>query len=245
MKDYIVVIPARFKSSRLPGKPLVDILGKPMILRVYEQCLKAVPSNRIYIATDDSRIQEVAEAFGANVVMTSEYCMTGTDRVAEVAQQIDAEYYINVQGDEPVFNPKDITTILSSLDKYRGEIINGFCPLDREEDFRSESIPKVVFRPDGRLMYMSRSAIPGNKAKKFVFGYRQVCVYAFPAEALKKFNQVKAKTPLENEEDIEILRFTEMGYEVRMLELSQNSIAVDNPEDVDKVVKKLQNDGAQ
>ena len=241
MKDYIVVIPARYESTRLPGKPLVDILGKPMIQRVFEQCLKAVPKNRIYIATDDARIQEVAEAFGANVVMTSEHCMTGTDRVAEVAHLIDAEYYINVQGDEPVFNSEDITTVISSLETYRGEIINGYCPLDSEEDYRSESIPKVVFRPDGRLMYMSRSAIPGNKAKNFVFGYRQVCVYAFPAEALKKFNQATTKTPLENEEDIEILRFVEMGYEVRMLELSQNSIAVDNPEDVDKVVKRLQN----
>jgi len=242
VKDYIVVIPARFKSTRLPGKPLVDIIGKPMIQRVYEQCLKAVPSDRVYVATDDSRIQEVAESFGAKVVMTSEHCLTGTDRVAEVAEQIDAEYYINVQGDEPVLNPKDITTILSNLKRYRGEIINGFCPLDSEDDYNCESIPKVVFRPDGRLMYMSRSAIPGNKTKNFIFGYRQVCVYAFPAEALKKFNQANIKTPLEKAEDIEILRFMEIGYEVRMLELSQNSIAVDNPEDVDKVVKRLQNE---
>ena len=113
--NYIVVIPARYDSTRLPGKPLVDIAGKPMIQRVYEQCIRAVESNRVYVATDDDRIRSVCESFGAKVVMTSSQCLTGTDRVAEVSRKIDARYYINVQGDEPIFNPADIKLLVDQL----------------------------------------------------------------------------------------------------------------------------------
>ena len=239
MLDYVIVIPARYQSSRLPGKPLVDILGEPMIKRVFNRCLLAVPREKIYIATDDDRIKEVADGFGAQVVMTSSDCLTGTDRVAELAEIIDADYYINVQGDEPVFNPDDLSRVINLIDRYPGEIINGYCGINSREDFYSLSIPKVVFRPDGRLMYMSRFAIPGSKAGKFKRGYRQVCVYAFPKGPLLDFSSKRAKSPLEEIEDIEILRFLEMGYEVRMVELSSDSLAVDNPEDINKVVERL------
>jgi 3-deoxy-manno-octulosonate cytidylyltransferase (CMP-KDO synthetase) len=242
MKKYVVVIPSRYESKRLPGKPLIDILGKPMIQRVYERCLKAVDNKHIYIATDDNRIKLVAENFGANVIMTSTDCMTGTDRVAEFSQHIKAEYYINVQGDEPVFNPKDITEVVKSIDKFNGEIINGFCQINNENDFYSLSIPKVVFRPDGRLMYMSRSPIPGNKVNLFNFGFRQVCIYAFPQHSLIEFTKQSFKTPLEGEEDIEILRFLELGFDVRMLKLSNDSISVDHKEDITKVIKKIKNE---
>ena len=127
MEKYILVIPARYDSKRLPGKPLIDILGKPMIQRVYEKCLEVVTHEHIYIATDDNRIKLVVEGFGAKVIMTSKECLTGTDRVAEVAQNIKAEYYINVQGDEPLFNPNDIQKVINSIDRYNGEIINGYC----------------------------------------------------------------------------------------------------------------------
>ncbi|MCE2711953.1 MAG: 3-deoxy-manno-octulosonate cytidylyltransferase, partial [Cryomorphaceae bacterium] len=153
--------------------------------------------------------------------------------------KIDAEYYINVQGDEPLFNPKDLSQLLASIEDNNGEIINGYCPITNEVDFISVSIPKVVFRPNGRLLYMSRSPIPGNKIANFNFGYRQVCAYAFPKEALLKFSSLKQKTPLEQEEDIEILRFLEIGFEVTMIPMSSESIAIDHPEDVDKVCEKL------
>tara|TARA_B110000114_G_scaffold176208_1_gene206594 strand:- start:7057 stop:7797 length:741 start_codon:yes stop_codon:yes gene_type:complete len=242
MRKYILVIPARYESSRFPGKPLTDILGKPMIQWVYERCLKAVKNEFIYIATDDSRIKLICENFGANVVMTSKDCLTGTDRVSEVASKIQAEYYINVQGDEPLFNPLDITTVIENINLYKGEIINGYCDIESEDDFLSLSIPKVVFRPDKRLLYMSRNSIPGNKKNKFNFGFRQVCIYAFPSISLTKFRKQTNKTPLEGEEDIEILRFLELGFEVRMLKLSNDSIAVDNPIDVNKVIKKIKNE---
>jgi len=235
----IVVIPARMTSSRLPGKPLINILGKSLIQRTYEQCLKAVPANRIYVATEDKAIYIHCEERNMQVLMTSKNCLTGTDRVAEVAEQIHADYYINVQGDEPLINPQDIIDVEKSLGKYLGEVINGYAPIDKEIQFRSLTIPKVVCRPDGRLLYMSRSPIPGNKKNEFIKSWKQVCIYAFPKLALLAFAEKKKKTELEGFEDIEVLRFLEMGYEVRMLQLSKDSIAVDTPEDVIKVIEKI------
>jgi 3-deoxy-manno-octulosonate cytidylyltransferase (CMP-KDO synthetase) len=242
MKDYLIVIPARYQSSRLPGKPLIDLKGKSMILRTYEKCLEVVPKDKIFVATDDERIYDHCISNAMNVLMTSSECLTGTDRVAEVAKIIPAEYYINVQGDEPLFNPDDILKVVSCLKDNNGKIINGYCSINNKEDFFSTSIPKVVFRPDGRLLYMSRSPIPGNKNGEFILGNRQVCVYAFPKNALEQFSSQPTKTPLENEEDIEIIRFLELGYEIFMIELSDDSIAVDNPNDVEKVLKRLSNE---
>ena len=234
----IIVIPARIQSSRLPRKPLIQIAGKSLIQRTYERCNLAVPKERIYVATDNSEIFKHCEQNDIQVLMTSENCLTGTDRVAEVAEQIEADYYINVQGDEPLMNPQDIIDTIKAAEKYNGEIINGYAPID-EQDYLSLTVPKVVLRPDGRLLYMSRSPIPGNKNAVFQKAWRQVCVYAFPKVTLKKFKKQAKKTLLEAEEDIEILRFLELGYEVRMIPLSVDSISVDMPEDVERVKLKL------
>lgn len=237
--EFIVVIPARYKSTRFPGKPLVDLCGKSMLLRTYEQCLKALDSKFIYVATEDQRIVDHCNEYNMNVILTSDNCLTGTDRIAEVASKIKADYYINVQGDEPLFNPEDITKVLGLLPQCNGEILNGYCEITDPEQYVSVSVPKVVFTPSGKLLYMSRSPIPGNKNGQFVKAWRQVCIYAFPHNSLVAFSQAEGKTPLEFEEDIEILRFLELGYDVRMIELSDDSIAVDNPEDVEKVIAKL------
>lgn len=237
---YIVVIPARMASSRLPGKPLIDIAGKSLIQRTYEQCIKAVPHSLIYVATDDTIIEDHCINLGIQVVMTSTECLTGTDRVAEVARKIDADVYINVQGDEPLMNPDDISQTIEAAINHPGEVINGYAEIDSEDLYRSLTIPKVVFRPDGRLLYMSRSPIPGNKKSSFITSWRQVCVYAFPKDALMAYASKGAKTPLEEMEDLEIIRFLELGYEVRMIKLSVDSIAVDTPEDVKKVIEYLQ-----
>jgi 3-deoxy-manno-octulosonate cytidylyltransferase (CMP-KDO synthetase) len=238
--NYLVVIPARKASSRLPGKPMVDILGKSMIRRTYEQCTKAVAPNKVVVATDDEEIINHCENQDMNAIMTSPDCLTGTDRIAEVAERMDADYYINVQGDEPVMNPADITRTIDALNTYPGEIINGFAPIEDEQQYWSKATPKLVLRPDGRLLYMSRAPIPGNKTGAFNQSWRQVCVYAYPKQSLREFAGKGAKTPLEAEEDLEILRFLEMGYEVRMVELSTDSIAVDLPEDVERVKAYLQ-----
>ena len=240
--NYIVVIPARYKSSRLEGKPLIDLNGIPMIIRTYRQCLKAVPSNLIYIATDHDLIKKTCSKEGIQVVMTSSNCLTGTDRVAEVSEKIHAETYVNVQGDEPLFNPDDLKLLLKEIKKYPNDIITGYCEIDNELMHKDIHVPKVVIRPDGRLLYASRAPIPSNKLNTFQKGWRQVCAYAFPKAVLKIFSSVKKKTELEEIEDIEYLRFLELGLEVRTLRMSKKSLAVDTPEDVilaKKMISKL------
>lgn len=240
---YAVIIPARYQSSRLPGKPLIDLNGVPMIVRTYRQCIKACSPDLVYVATDDYRIKELCESYNISVLMTSDQCMTGTDRIAECTKQLDADLYINVQGDEPVIDPDDISRIIEEAVKYPEDILNGYCEITDEDLFRSPGIPKVVMRPDGRLLYMSRAAIPATKSLAFDTAWRQICLYAFPRKALEEFYSKKTKTLLESMEDIEILRFLEMGYEVRMVELSDSSIAIDTEDDVRRVLERLEQEG--
>lgn len=231
----IIVIPARLSSTRLPEKPLIRIKGKSIIQRTYERCLMAYYKDMVYVATDSSKIETHCKNHGMNVVMTSEYCQTGTDRVAEFSEVIHADYYINVQGDEPVINPDDIKKIESEVANHKGKILNGYAPIKNRTEYESTSIPKVVFRPDGRLLYMSRSPIPGNKKNSFIKSWKQICIYAYSKEALKLFSDSKSKGMLEGLEDIEILRFLELGKEVQMIEVKGNSLAVDTPNDLEKV----------
>lgn len=240
---YVIIIPARYGSSRLTGKPLVNLCGTPMIVRTYRQCVKACTPEKVFVATDDKRVKEVCDQHGIQVLMTSSSCLTGTDRVAECAQLVDADIYINVQGDEPVIDPQDIVTLIGATKKYPGEVLNGFCELNEQEQFRSGSIPKVVKRADGRLLYMSRAPIPTTKSHEFVEAWRQVCIYAFPKEALKAYSKNSVKTALEQIEDIEILRFLELGWEVRMIPMSSQSLAIDTPEDIDRVKKVIRQRG--
>lgn len=237
--EVVIVIPARYRSSRFEGKPLVPLLGRPMIARVWDRCIGALPPGKIYVATDDDRIAEACQAQGIQVVMTGEDCLTGTDRVYQAAQQIQADLYINVQGDEPLLDPADITAVIDAAAKRPGRVLNAMCPIAEESDFRSTTVPKVVARPDGRLMYMSRAPIPTDKEHSFRGAMKQVCIYAFPPAALAAFAGAGAKTPMEAIEDIEILRFLELGYEVDMVEVSGASIAVDVPEDVARVERAL------
>ena len=126
----IVVIPARYTSSRFPGKPLIDLLGKTMIERVWERCCLAHPKEEVYVATEDQRIVDHCIQKGIQCILTTDHCLTGTDRIAEVAQQIKADYYVNVQGDEPVINPDDIKNIIALLQPGSSVIYNGFCAID-------------------------------------------------------------------------------------------------------------------
>jgi len=235
LKDYIAAIPARIGSSRLPRKPLVDICGKTMIERTYEAAIAVLPKDLVYIATDSEEIEAVCKTFGANVLMTSPNCMTGTDRMAEVAEQIPAKTYINLQGDEPLMAGDNIRNIVAAAQKSPDSIINGWAWIEDEAEYRSRTVPKVAIREDGRLMYMSRSPIPGTKSDEFKFSRKQICVYAFPRAALKDFASRTEKTAHEGLEDIEILRFVEMGWEVSMIELPDGSVAVDTPDDLEKV----------
>jgi 3-deoxy-manno-octulosonate cytidylyltransferase (CMP-KDO synthetase) len=167
--------------------------------------------------------------------MTSQNCLTGTDRVAEVAKKFKRRFYVNVQGDEPMCNPKDIKKIIKIAKKFPNKVIGGFTKINKKKLFYSANVPKVVMRKDGNLIYMSRAAIPSNKNRTFIKGWRQVCIYSFPSKSLKIFSNQKKKTPLENIEDLELNRFIEIGYGVKMIELSNLSTAVDTYDDLKKV----------
>lgn len=233
----IGIIPARYKSSRFPGKPLVEIAGIPMIIRVAEIVSEALGKENTYVATEDDRIKEVVEKHGFNVIMTSESCLTGTDRVWEVAQKIDADVYLNIQGDEPLLNPLDILKIAKEKENFPNYVINGMIDIGPDEDPNNINLPKVLVNNKNELIYMSRLPIPGIKdlSKGRPIYKKQVCIYAFNYEELKSFGESSEKAVYENYEDIEILRFFDFLIPIKMVETSSSSLAVDVFEDVKKV----------
>lgn len=238
--NFGVIIPARYNSSRFPGKPLVDIFGKPMIQHVWEKCCSAVGNEKVYIATDDVRIKDVVENFGGKVVMTSEECMTGTDRLAEANIKLNLDFIVNVQGDEPLINPMDINKVINAfLDT--GNVTNAMCSINSKKEFKSLSVPKVTFSKNKKLLYMSRAGIPQSKTDTNEFGFKQVCIYAFSKEQLAFFHTHNNKTYHENIEDIEILRFIESDFTVDMVEVEKGSIAVDTPDDLERVRDLIKN----
>jgi len=232
----MIIIPARYNSSRFPGKPLIDIFGKSMIERVYDVCVSALNPQSVIIATDDERIRQHCVLRKLKVVMTSPDCLTGTDRVFEASKQFNADVYINVQGDEPLIVKEDIEKVIAASDSNPNTIINAMANINSADDFYNVNIPKVVARPDGSLLYMSRAPIPANKGQEFIRGSRQVCIYAFPKKVLDDYCQQERKTALEEVEDIEILRFLELGHNVQMVSVTGNSVAVDTLEDYQKVL---------
>ena len=237
----VIIIPARYKSTRFPGKPLTLILGKPMILWVAELCAEVLPAEFVYIATEDFQIKEVVEKAGFNVVMTSNKCLTGTDRIADAATQIEADIYVNVQGDEPILNPVDILAIIETKKMHLNEVITGYSKFGDNEDPENVNIGKVVFNEDQRMVYVSRSLVPGTKTKEFVpLNYnKHVCIYAFSKKELNDYAKFGRKGTLELYEDIEILRFLDIGSNIRVVETKSASLAVDVPEDVIRVEEEI------
>ncbi len=233
----IGIIPARYQSSRFPGKPLVNILDKPLVIHVCEKVEAALGKENTYVATDDKRIADKVNEYGYQTIMTSSEALTGTDRIWEAAQQVKADIYVNVQGDEPMINPADILTIIEQKKLHPELVINGMYPLSEDEDPADVNIPKVLVNKDNSLIYMSRLPIPGMKApKKEMPTYlKQVCIYAFNYQELKLYGETQAKTEYEKYEDIEILRFFDLGIAIKMVMTSKVSLAVDNPPDVAKV----------
>lgn len=232
-RKYVIVIPARFKSTRFPGKPLAEIKGLPMIYHVWKKCTQVTHKNNIFIATDDNRIAEVCKKFSMNYKMTPLNCKTGTDRIYHFSKKIDSEIYINVQGDEPEIQPKDIKKIVKLGLKNKDKIYNGMCKVKDFKDGYKSQVPKVVFDKFRNLMYMSRAPIPNNKYLNNKFFYKQICIYSIPKKFLKIFGKMN-KTKFEKIEDIEINRFLELGYKVKMVELS-DTISIDYPSDLKKL----------
>ena len=192
--------------------------------------------DRIIVATDDDRIADVMTAVGARVAMTSSACLTGTDRVAEVAREFAADWYVNVQGDEPFVDPRAISAVMDAANCAEPGIaaINAMSPIVSESDFRSSTVPKVVCDAQKRLLYMSRAAIPTDKALSFRTAHRQVGLYAFRHSVLEAFASQASKMPLEEIEDIEILRLVELGYTIQMVDVDSPGPAIDTPEDLER-----------
>lgn len=232
--NLLVVIPARFQSTRFPGKPLADLGGSPLIEHVWRRCCRAVDAADVVVATDDERIAEVAHGFGAIVEMTSSDCLTGTDRVAEVASRHRADWYVNVQGDEPFVDPAAIQKVIEAAGTVENDVaaVNTMSVIADESEFRSSTVPKPVTDLRGRLLYMSRAAIPTDKRLGFQQAFRQVGLYAFRPSALVRYQPGAKKSPLEEIEDIEILRLLEAGEHVQMVEVPSSGIAVDTPADL-------------
>jgi 3-deoxy-manno-octulosonate cytidylyltransferase (CMP-KDO synthetase) len=237
----VVLIPARYGSSRYLGKPLVALLSKPMILWVAELSANALGKENVYIATEDERIFSVVTKAGFQAVMTSDTALTGTDRLAEAALHIDADIFINVQGDEPLLNPADIIKIAHAKQQHPDCIINGFSWISAQEDPNSVNIPKVITNEANELVYMSRAALPAFKDSKNAPTRfkKQVCIYGFTRQELLDFKNFGRKSELEYSEDIEILRFFELNKKIIMVEVTAGSLAVDIPEDVAGVELKL------
>ena len=239
--SLLVVIPARFQSTRFPGKPLADLGGSPLIEHVWKRCCRAVDPMDVVVATDDERIAAVAHDFGATVEMTSSDCLTGTDRVAEVAMRHRADWYVNVQGDEPFVDPAAIQRVIEAARTAEEDIaaVNTMSVITEESEFRSANVPKPVTDLRGRLLYMSRAAIPTDKQLGFQQAFRQVGLYAFRRSALDIYQAGARKSPLEEIEDIEILRLIESGHQVRMIPVPSSGIAIDTPDDLEQARQAL------
>lgn len=232
MLDELIVIPARYRSTRLPGKPLTMVGGLPMIVQTHARCREAAPDAEILVATDDERIAEVCRAHDIRVEMTSPDHPTGTDRVAEIAERIEARTYLNVQGDEPVCDPADISALIAAARARPDDILIGYTPLRDECEWRDPNCCKLLFGRAGRLLYIGRAAVPASKSGAFQGGWRQICLHAFPRDALRAFAATGGKTALEAIEDHEMLRFLELGMAIHVIAMSDRSVPVDRPEDV-------------
>ncbi len=240
------IIPARYKSSRFEGKPLCIIKNIPMIKRTYIQAKKSHLLDKLVVATDSLKIKEYCESEDIPVIMTSKECLTGTDRIAEVSQNEFYDLYVNIQGDEPVVDHVSIDEIVEEFKIYKNQYVayNLYKKIDINEEIHSDTIIKVITNENDELMYMSRLGVPFNKSKNKLTFRKQVCVYGFTKQALDIFSS-RDKTINEQYEDIEILRFIDMGYKVKMKETNVDSIAVDIPEDVKKVEDFLNKNGLQ
>ena len=235
----IGVIPARYKSSRFPGKPLADICGKPMIWWVYRQCKKVEDFDEVYVATDDDRIFSACKELEVEVIMTSDMHRTGTDRIGEVARKVPADLIVNIQGDEPLLEPSTIkAAILPFYENPDLQISNLMTKITDPVDAVNFTVPKVITNREGVGVYLTRATAPYPKGSINYSYYKQVCVYGFKPEALQfycdyGFKYGKAK--IEEVEDIEILRFIENGYKVQYIEVDSETVAVDTPNDLEKV----------
>lgn len=238
MKIYIV-IPARYRSSRFPGKPLANILGKPMIQHVYERAIQTEKAQRVIVATDDLRIFSVVKKFGGDVVMTSQAHQTGTDRLIEVAEKIPGDIFINVQGDEPLIRPEDIDCLIDKMIKDPACRVATLCHPVQQHEAENPNVVKVVRSASGKALYFSRRLIPYvSHDQQPIIYQKHVGVYAYRNEVLTQFKNLPY-SHLEDLEKLEQLRLIEAGIPIDVLETRRVGQGVDTPEDLETVKQIL------
>lgn len=240
----LAVIPARFASTRFPGKPLAEIAGKTMVQRVYEQVKKARTLSDVIVATDDQRIQDHVNSFGGKVIMTAENHQSGTDRCAEVAQQFpDIDIIINIQGDEPFINPLQIEELIKCFEKEETQIATLIRPITTVEELFNSSTPKVVVDKNHKALYFSRNTIPYQQKiekddwLKHHQYYKHIGIYGYRATTLKEITQLSPSS-LETSESLEQLRWLENGYSIQTTITHYQSFGIDHKEDIDKALKQ-------
>ena len=236
----VIVIPARYGSTRFPGKSLARLQGRPMIQWVWEAASRSRLTEQVVVATDDERIADVAAKFGADVVMTKKSHRSGTDRVAEVADKISAHLYVNVQGDEPLLSPSAVDDLIRGMmENPRAPIGTLAHRIESEEEWRSPEVVKVVCNRHGEALYFSRSPLPFQRAfdpkTKML---RHVGIYAYRARALETFISLKPSA-LEVAESLEQLRVLEHGLTIQVIETKYRCLGVDTPADLARVESVL------
>ncbi len=231
----IGVIPSRYESSRFPGKPLAEICGKPMIYWVYNQVIKVKEFDEVYVATDDKRIEDACRQYGMKCIMTADTHQTGTDRLGEVAQKIEADFYVNIQGDEPMIEPETIKKVVDYKAEHpETEVINTITPIKDEFEITLNTCVKVVTNDEDDGIYLSRSPIPYPKKGQDITYYKHLGLYGLSRKALLFFAEAK-RTKLEQIEDIEMLRFIENHINIKFVTVNSSTIAVDRKEDIARV----------
>jgi 3-deoxy-manno-octulosonate cytidylyltransferase (CMP-KDO synthetase) len=240
--DVIIVIPARYGSTRLPGKPLVPIAGTSMIQRVYERAKKSKLATQVIVATDDERIVKAVEGFGGVARMTRADHRTGTERVAEVAAHTEGKVYVNVQGDEPLLNPEVVDAAIEALlEEPAAEIATVATPIKLPADIMDPNVVKAVLDFDDNALYFSRAPVPwvrDSGSQLQVRHLKHLGLYVFQRDALLEYPTLPQGT-LEKIEQLEQLRWLENGWKIRVAEVEHDSVSVDVPEDVTKVEQIL------
>jgi 3-deoxy-D-manno-octulosonate 8-phosphate phosphatase (KDO 8-P phosphatase) len=235
----LIIIPARYRSSRFPGKPLADILGKPMIQHVYEKANRSKKADKVMVATDDLRIYSVVKEFGGKVVMTSPDHKSGTDRITEVVEKEKGDIYINLQGDQPLICPEDIDLLIDKMAGAPDCNIATLCHPISQQEAKNPNAVKVVLSSEGRALYFSRSLIPyAGQGTKNVSYNKHIGIYGFRRHVLVQYKNLPF-SQLESQEKLEQLRLLEAGFSIDVLETNRvNDQGVDTPEDLE-IVKKI------
>ncbi|MGN5954099.1 3-deoxy-manno-octulosonate cytidylyltransferase [Sphingobacterium lactis] len=240
----IGIIPARYDSTRFPGKPLVDINGMTMIQRVYNQVKHAASLSEVVVATDDQRIFEHVQSFAGNVLMTSKEHQSGTDRCAEIINKVSGfDVAINIQGDEPFIDPQQIDLLVSCFQQENTQIATLIRKIEQLQDLENTNKPKVVINNKQEAVYFSRQAIPYFRGKdmrdwlKEMDYYNHIGIYGYRTEILKEISKLPV-SKLELAESLEQLRWIDNGYQIKTAISNHLNEAIDTPEDLQYILKK-------